>query len=801
MFHKMIDKGIVVEYYPTNLVNMDCLSRSIFVLYPRSSGEKRMKKPAPKTLAALYAAPWGLWARTSTSVCMAALVAACGGGGGASVTPTPTPVLPDTGGSGGVGLTASSNGQLLSYVKTKIKQGGVQASESTNAVGGVATGALVPSAAPAPAVASAGATATPAPAPAPAPAAAGATAVAADAATFSGTRLQEVGVEEDDLVKTDASMLYALSMPYWTGTTTVPAQLQARQRQADGQLAAAAKLGLGSDISHTGFYLASSAQRLAVLGQTSYSGLAQPGIATPAAPPSLPAVSTSPVYVAFSSKIALDVVSLSNPGSLSITHRIRIDGQMVGSRMVGSTLYVVSTWNPDLSRYALPANASATEADTRLAGLSSGDVLPTIQVDNQPSQPLLPDTDCYVQASNASSRVQITSITAFDLGSPSVARSSRCFVGEAFGMYMSPSNVYLSSSRFYTYPTDASAAVFSAGGTQTDIHKFALQGAQITYKASGVVPGHLGWDREKLPSRMSEYQGDLRVVSFTGERGWNFAAPLPLVLPPPPTSTGSGSVAVTTATGTAISATPSQALPVSPATLTVLRENTSKGFDSVGSLPSTRRPAPLGKPGEQVYAVQFVGPRAYVVTFRQTDPLYVLDVSDPADPKTLGELAMPGFSDYLYPLGDKLLLGVGKDANNAGQLGGVKVALMDVTDPTRPAVINSSIIGYRGSYSALDFSRHGINIFQQGSVFRVALPARVNDSPFGSPSYQGLHRYEVDSVAKTMVSKPTLKSINFPAPGVFAPNLAQFDISSDRSVQIGVNLYYFSGGAFLASLW
>jgi hypothetical protein len=190
-----------------------------------------------------------------------------------------------------------------------------------------------------------------------------------------------------------------------------------------------------------------------------------------------------------------------------------------------------------------------------------------------------------------------------------------------------------------------------------------------------------------------------------------------------------------------------------------------------------------------------------VVTFRQTDPLYVLDVSDPADPKASGELAMPGFSDYLYPLGDKLLLGVGKDASNAGQLGGVKVALMDVTDPTRPEVINSDVLGQRGSYSALDFSRHGINIFQQGTLFRVALPARVNDSPFGSPSYQGLHRYEVDSVAKTMVSKPVVKSLTFAPGNSFAPVYSQFDISADRSVQIGANLYYFSGGAFLASLW
>jgi hypothetical protein len=711
----------------------------------------------------------------STALAAALGVAACGGGNGAGNGNINPPVQ-----SSDAGLTASTSGQLLAFVKSKIKE--------TNAMAGAGTGTQSGGVAVATtAVAGAAGASTPA----------AASAVGANA--FAGTRLQEVGVEEDDLVKTDGSMLYALAPSYWSGTTTLPAQVQAQQRQADGQLLAAGKLALGSDITRTGFYLASSAQRLAVIGQsaqTAFNNLGQPAVANTGVVAAA-ALLLAPNY--FNSQIALDLVLLSTPGTLTIANRVRIDGQLVGSRMVGNTLYVVSNWTPDLSKYAFPASTSPSQVEAQLANLSSTEILPTVQIDNQAAQPLLADTDCYVQASNASARVQITSITAFDLGSASLQRTSRCFVGESLGMYMSPSNVYLSSSRYYTYPTDTSAAVF-ASGTQTDIHKFALLGQQITYKASGTVPGHLGWDREKLPYRMSEYQGDLRVLSFTGDRGWTFTVPLPLILPAPQTGTGAGAVTITTGSGTAISATPTVALPVSPATLTVLRENASQGFDTVGSLPNTRRPAPLGKPGEQVYAVQFVGPRAYVVTFRQTDPLYALDVSDPTDPKLLGELAMPGFSDYLFPLGDKLLLGVGKDASNAGQLGGVKVALMDVTDPTQPAVINSSLIGYRGSYTALDFSRHGINIFQQGALFRIALPVRANEATYASPSYQGLQRFEVDSTAKTMVSKSIVKSQVYPPNAAFSSN-NQFDLACDRSVQIGANLYYFSGGEFLASLW
>jgi hypothetical protein len=97
--------------------------------------------------------------------------------------------------------------------------------------------------------------------------------------------------------------------------------------------------------------------------------------------------------------------------------------------------------------------------------------------------------------------------------------------------------------------------------------------------------------------------------------------------------------------------------------------------------------------GEQIYAVRFLGDVGYVVTFEQTDPLYTLDLSDPADPRVVGELKIPGYSAYLHPLGDGLLLGVGQDATDEGVRLGAQVSLFDVSDPANPERIDTFALG------------------------------------------------------------------------------------------------------------
>ena len=93
--------------------------------------------------------------------------------------------------------------------------------------------------------------------------------------------------------------------------------------------------------------------------------------------------------------------------------------------------------------------------------------------------------------------------------------------------------------------------------------------------------------------------------------------------------------------------------------------------------------------GERIYSVRYIGDRAYVVTFRQVDPLYVVDLADPTAPAVLGELKIPGYSAYLHPVGDGLLVGIGRDADDTGRIRGFKASLFDVSDPAKPAEIDT----------------------------------------------------------------------------------------------------------------
>ena len=111
--------------------------------------------------------------------------------------------------------------------------------------------------------------------------------------------------------------------------------------------------------------------------------------------------------------------------------------------------------------------------------------------------------------------------------------------------------------------------------------------------------------------------------------------------------------------------------------------------------------------GERIYAVRFMGDAGYVVTFRQTDPLYTLDLADPDAPRVVGELKIPGYSAYLHPVGEGMLLGVGQDADpDTGRVTGLQLSLFDVSDLAHPQRLQKQSLGERFSHSVAEFDHH-----------------------------------------------------------------------------------------------
>jgi uncharacterized secreted protein with C-terminal beta-propeller domain len=139
--------------------------------------------------------------------------------------------------------------------------------------------------------------------------------------------------------------------------------------------------------------------------------------------------------------------------------------------------------------------------------------------------------------------------------------------------------------------------------------------------------------------------------------------------------------------------------------------------------------------GERIYSVRFMQNRAYLVTFKQTDPLFVIDLKDARNPKVLGELKVPGFSSYLHPYDDTMLIGLGKETeeNSSGGVTtkGLKLALFDVSDVSRPREIDKYDLGSAGSDS-LALNDHKAFLFSREKNLLV-IPVRLTNNLMNTP--------------------------------------------------------------------
>jgi uncharacterized secreted protein with C-terminal beta-propeller domain len=153
--------------------------------------------------------------------------------------------------------------------------------------------------------------------------------------------------------------------------------------------------------------------------------------------------------------------------------------------------------------------------------------------------------------------------------------------------------------------------------------------------------------------------------------------------------------------------------------------------------------------GEQIYSTRFMGDRLYLVTFRQVDPFYVIDLSNPRSPKTLGELKIPGFSRYLHPYDENTIIGIGRDATDLGRQQGLKISLFDVTDVAKPKEIAKFVAESQYSQSTAEYE-HKAFLFDKDKELLVIPIYSYDWESKGAKQYNGAMVFRIKPGEITM---------------------------------------------------
>ena len=313
-------------------------------------------------------------------------------------------------------------------------------------------------------------------------------------------------------------------------------------------------------------------------------------------------------------------------------------------------------------------------------------------------------------------------------------------VADADAMMIDGDTVYASQDRLYVasqrwLESDASRSEI-LDESATGLHAFSTEKAgETSYLGSGEVPGYLlnQWS-------LSEHEGTLRAATTSM---------------PPWDSNAKSESAVRT-----------------------LQERD-------GRLVQVGRVGGLGH-GERIYAVRYIGDTGFVVTFRQVDPLYTLDLSDPAAPRVAGELKVPGYSAYLHPLGDGLLLGVGQDATEEGRRTGVQLSLFDVSKLSKPVRLDQHAVG-GNSWTAVETDHHAF-LWWAPEQLAVIPVVRYDEN------------YERTAFAGSLAFRVTRTGGIAEVAQLAHPRFERFgDIGYERSVVVGGRLLLLSSAGVLST--
>lgn len=397
------------------------------------------------------------------------------------------------------------------------------------------------------------------------------------------------------------------------------------------------------------------------------------------------------------------VVDVTDASDCKVVREVEVDGGYLSSRKVGHCVYLVVRKYPDF--YLLPVMGGNQAGGAVARAGKTGrrrprGLVPALRDTAEKTRPRrIPPRDVfYFPGFNEPDYVLVAG---FDLADPEKRVSVRALLGAGEAVYASREHLYVADTEWL--PSMGGPLLLGSTGVRpaaapreepqqkTSIYRFDIGGGEVSFDVRGEVPGTV-----LNQFAMDEYSGRFRVATTTRDAAW----------------------------------TPSNNLYVLNGDMAI--EGRLEGL----------------APGEQIFSTRFIGDRCYMVTFRMVDPLFVISTADPAAPVVLGQLKIPGFSNYLHPYDDNHILGFGKDAVE-GLYQGMKIACFDVSDVANPIQEHAITIGDRGTDSEL-LRNHKALLFDKEKAL-LAFPVTVaeikNKTPdmpawtYGDLVFQGAYAY------------------------------------------------------------
>ncbi len=407
----------------------------------------------------------------------------------------------------------------------------------------------------------------------------------------------------------------------------------------------------------------------------------------------------------------VSVYDVSDRASPKLARQIDLSGSLIAARRIGNAVHTVvadndapfarwKSWPVNTSwcgptQAVVAAKLTMLKAENETAIRAGASRIPTITENGKTTRMCSGLARTSLRDGEA-----FTSIVSFDVTNdrtPPVTATMQSRPGAVFasesGLYVSVVHRKRDAKRWYAYYEGALDEV-------SEIHKFRIGASpsDTRYVGTGTIPGHV-----LNQFAMDEWFGYLRVATTKGR------------VPDPNVESA----------------------------ISILAETPSGALTRVGAVEHIA-------PGEDIRSVRFDGERGYIVTFKKTDPLFVLDTLEPQHPKILGELKIPGFSTYMHRIDADHLLSIGFDANDHGDFAyfdGVILQLFDVKNPTEPKLLHKEKIGTRGSSSEAATDHLAFNYLPSRGL--LAIPMTVcnggGDGSFGDKlAFSGLLVYGVD---------------------------------------------------------